>query len=151
MNQKTEQIIGRFLAALLVLNLVVFFGSGDFVDENKTYGMAMFWATFFSWSLLLFWMTSLRYSKVTNKKVSYTIARLAVAYSFLQIPIWCIISKEFPPENFSLSEALLLTLGAVFGLFGPAAPLISSFLSRLSAANAEQHRQIKIKKSNKAG
>lgn len=74
------------------------------------------------------------------------IAPVALAFALLQIPIWSLMTRQFPPAHFSNAQAYIATAGVLFGLGGPMAPMLAGIGRRLWEINQGQRRKIKEKK-----
>ncbi len=60
----------------------------------------------------------------TALKIAVIIGYAGLAVSVLHIPLWVLLTREFPPENFGSAAAAVATLAIGFSILGPLLPFL---------------------------
>jgi hypothetical protein len=151
MSTSRKKIGGTIFLVITVGASIVFSAFGDRMNRDQLFGCLVIWVFFVIWALFAFWFGGLpfflRRFEDPSLKIPCAVAVISLAFAILQIPIWSLMTRQFPPDHFSSIQALLVTAGVVFSLFGPAAPFVFVLARQIWQVNQEQHRVLKEKKN----
>lgn len=132
----------------MVLSGLVFaaYTLGERMNEDQMLGCLLVWALLATWALALFWNASRPYFRLREKipalKIPCRISVVALILAVIQVPLWVLMTGQFPPDNFSGFQGVVMVAGVLLGGAGPGAPGILIFIRSLKAANRERHRRI---------
>ena len=150
MTDNHTKWIGRTINGIFFAHVGVTMILGEKMNQNQLLGCLVVWGLFASWAGGAFWHGARPFFKlqkeVTWLKVPCRIAPIALVFAILQVPIWSLMTRQFPPDHFSNTQAYIVTAGVLFGLAGPMAPMLTGIGRRLREINKEQRRKIKEKK-----
>ena len=151
MNSLAKELIGKALNILCAGSFILAVVLNERLNENQLLGSLVVWSILALWAMALFWSTSLPFWPHLRDfpflRIPYVISLLAVIFAVVQIPIWSLMTGQFPPDDFSSRQAYIVTAGVVFGLVGPGAPAGINFIRNLWDENRKQRQEIKDRKS----
>ena len=140
----------RILMGIMIGAGIVFSVLGDRMNQDQLFGCLVFWTFLVVWSSFMFWAGTWpllsRLVNEPNTRVPFAIGAGALIFAICQIPLWSLMTHRFPPDKFTGTQAVIATVGVVFSLFAPAAPVVIGVSKQLWAANLEQRRKLKEKK-----
>ena len=130
----------NFVKSILIIIAALIFGvvmgQGEKLNENDFLGTIVIGSSLFSISSIFFYCASFQYRKELFKdqklKVAYYFSVGSLLLSLFQIPVWVLITGQFPPRGFTDVQALIVTIIVLIALFGPAAPWLLIFQRHLA-------------------
>lgn len=141
----------RLLTGIIVGAGIVFSAFGERMNQNQLLGCLVFWAFLVIWASFMFWAGTWpllpRLAREPQTRLPFAIGAGALIFAIGQIPLWSLMTHRFPPDKFTGTQAVLAAVGIVISLFAPAAPLVIGVSKQLWAANQEQRRRLKEKKT----
>lgn len=148
-SESTTRKIVKCTIILTAATMVgVFSGLGKKVDENQLLGLVLLGAFFSSLSGAFFYFASFQNRALFEKSLilrnCYRFAIGCFVFSFLQIPLWSLLTGHFSPRDFTEVGALIVTIGIILSLLGPASPWIVGFIRELIEID-KQNRESKKK------
>jgi len=116
------------IAVISIASLIWLAKYGDLLNENAIIGCIAIEGLMVLGSGLLFFFGTFRVRKklLSDSKLKklFVLSIFGFILSFFHIPIWIILSGQFPPKAFNHPMAEILTLLVAFSLIMPAAPFI---------------------------
>jgi len=146
-EKSSRKIMKCMIVLIAALILGCFSGLGNKVNENQLMGAVLFGALLCSMSGISFYFASFQnrnlFENDTVLRKAYRFAIACFVFSFLQIPIWSVLTGHFPPKGFSGIGALIATIGVVLCLVGPAVPWLFGFLREMNEINKRRNESKK--------
>jgi drug/metabolite transporter (DMT)-like permease len=150
MTENQTRWIGRTINCVFFAHVAATIFLGERMNQNQLLGCLVVWGLLASWAAGAFWHGARPFFKLQQEvpwlRVPCRVAPVALTFAVLQIPIWSLMTRQFPPDHFSNTQAYVFTAGVLFGLGGPMAPMLTGIGRRLREINKDQRRKIKEKK-----
>ena len=151
MNEKTRKNILKSLIAIDLIGYSIAMLLGEKLDANQVLGSIILEALLFVASLAFFVGAALPYKELTTSDVvlkrAYRFSIFSLILSLLTVPIWSLLSGEFPPGDFGQVSSIVASTILLVALFGPASPWIILWRRWLIETNIKMREQKKRKKS----
>ena len=124
---------------------------GDLLNENQSFGSIWYAILLFITSLIFFINGAVPYKSMISDdkkiKISYYLSITCLILSALELPLWIIISGQFPPSKFSDLQVVIIAITIIFSIFGPASPWIILYRRHLiEIKNKKREEKIKTKR-----
>ncbi len=120
--------LAKISGGLLVLFAMALGAMGDYLDANPVVGCLVIGLLIPIASLLAFSLGTLpkwrEAQQDTALKIAVIIGSAGLAVSVLHIPLWVLLTREFPPQNFGSAAAAVATLAIGFSILGPLLPFL---------------------------
>ena len=149
-----SKFLSRLSAVVIVLAVVLGVTArilGDRLNRDQILGCLVVGAFLFIVSLAFFLRGSVPYRPLiasdAHIRWGFRFSTVCVAYALFQIPVWCLLTRCFPPDGFTDSQAVVVTAGVVISMFGSATPWIILFIRFLRARNEQQRALLKQRKN----
>ena len=127
--------LAKISGGLLVLCIMAAAVMGDYLDANPVVGCLVAGLLIPIISLCVFSVGTLpewhESQQGTALKIAVIIGYAGLAVSVLHIPLWVLLTREFPPENFGSATAAVATLAVSFSILGPLLPILLVGLRQL--------------------
>jgi len=153
MKKKTYEFWGSVSVGITAMLYVLTQALGKRIDQDQLLGCLLVWAFMFAASVAFFCRGALKFKDKTATDPgihhAYHFAVLSLLLSAIQIPLWTIMTGEFPPNHFTEFQAVVVAGGVVVALFGPAAPWFVMFKRAMVVINNQQREEIKKCKEQK--
>lgn len=147
MKDSTTRWIGRTLCTVFSILAIVVYMPSERMEQDQMLGCLVAWALISSWASALFWHASRPYFPLREKlpalRIPCRISVVALVIAVIQVPLWGVMTGQFPPYNFSGIQVAVVIIGVLFGMVGPGAPGILVFTRSMEAANKERLRRIR--------
>lgn len=135
---------------ILIASFGVFGALGDRMNQNQLLGCLTGWAFLVVWAVFVWWVGTWRVrprlATEPHFRLWFAVGTGALVFAIVQVPLWGLMTHRFPPDKFTVGQSILATIGVVFGLFAPGAPLVARVLKSIWQTNQEQRRKLKEKK-----
>lgn len=149
MRQWTSKILIVLAATFYIVGMI----QGDMLNENQVIGCIWFGVLLLIVSIIFFINGALPLKNEihTDKsiKLGFYFAVACLILSALEIPLWIIISGQFPPDNFSEMQSVGVAVTVGLSLFGPASPWIIQFRRFLIDTNRKMREEKKQKRNKR--
>ena len=143
-----NKLILRLFVGILLVSGAIFSFLGNTMNDNQLLGCLLTWAFLTVWAVFMFWAGSwpliYRLGTDTHARRLFSLGVAGLAFAILQIPLWSLMTQRFPPDNFTLVQAILASCGAVISLIAPAAPTVIRIMKGIWLINQEQRRRLKL-------
>ena len=150
MNSLTKDLIGKVLNSLCAGSFILAVILNERLNDNELLGCLVVWAILAFLAMALFWSDSLPFwphlKDFPFLRHPFWVSIFAVLFAVLEIPIWSLMTGQFPPDDFTSQQASIVTAGVLFGMAGPAAPAGINFIRNVWDENRKQRQRIKDKK-----
>jgi hypothetical protein len=153
MADKPKSKLITVVAIVLGIDYIAIDVLGNRLNSNQLLGCLLVGPLMVGISLVAFLVGALPFRALgaSDKTIqrAFIFACLCLVYSVLQIPLWSYMTHQFPPGTMNGTQAGFATVGAVFSLFGPAAPLILKIVRFIRQRNKEQRASLRRKKAER--
>lgn len=154
MATKTQSWLVKAITIVLCICIAVTRIHGTHRNDDQLLGCLVAWVAMTAFAILFFIYGALPFRTLGASDAvirrAFVIACIALIFSVCQIPLWSWMTHEFPPGTMNDGQATVATVGVLFGLFGPAAPLlvkIGRFIRARNKAQREASRRRKLERN----